>query len=172
MRPAFSSSTNKRPTAALPPDARRNSETGCSVISVSLHSFHFTICRSIMRFNSGDLDHSTLPTCGTTPRSSLCVANSSLSLRWPTSPSQLRARERRRLARCRGCPTVQCFLIAMLGHAALKIGPHQSHDRSARLGDDGLKGAARRPPQHSVAQTPHQSDNQRQPFGCIHLLKV
>src|SRR5215469_6428925 len=43
MRPAFSSSTNKRPTAALPPDAGRNPETESSVIFVSFHSFHFAI---------------------------------------------------------------------------------------------------------------------------------
>src|SRR4029077_10510583 len=46
MRPAFSSRTNKRPTAVLLPDASRNPETGSSVISVSFRSFpfiHFTI---------------------------------------------------------------------------------------------------------------------------------
>src|SRR5262249_1452518 len=39
MRSPLSSRTNKRPTAVLPPDAGRDSETESSAIAVSFHSF-------------------------------------------------------------------------------------------------------------------------------------
>src|SRR5262249_55432200 len=157
MRPAFSSRTNKRATAVLPPDAGRDSETESSAIAGSFHSFHN--CRSIPRSNQP----AWVIRC-------FDLWDSPTRLTWVATPG----------VRCSGLPRRRSFLISaatsharklslagvwkvvvgrqfdavclpLLPRGAPKIGP-RSHNQGDRLGDDDWKSTAWRPVQHGRSQ--------------------